>query len=56
MRRVVLVALTAGLLAGAGAPALAGPKLPKLPDPSNCQEVQDFLGIDNVRECGDPAS
>lgn len=51
MRRVALVALTAGLLAGAAAPALAGPDLP---DPRSCQEVQDFLGIDNVRECDDP--
>lgn len=53
MRRLVIAAAVTALSAGAVAPALAGgPDLPKVP--TNCQEFNDLLGIDNVRECGDP--
>jgi hypothetical protein len=49
-RLVVLTALAAALLGTGAAPAFAA--LPvDLPDPTDCHEVNDFLGIDNVRDC-----
>jgi hypothetical protein len=54
MRRVlVLTALTAAVLGGTAAPALAaGPELPKVP--KNCHEWNELLHIQNVRSCDDP--
>ena len=55
-RALALTALTAAVLGGTAAPALAGPPVPTIPDLSDCNEVQDFFGIDNVRDCEDPAA
>lgn len=52
--RAVVAASTIAVGVALAAPALAGPELPtipRLPDLSDCEEVNDFFGVDNVREC-----
>ena len=51
MRRLVLAAAALTLLGG-GVAAAAPPEVPKLP--KDCHELNDLLGIDNVRDCNDP--
>lgn len=50
MRKTVLTLAVAGLFAALpAAPALAGPTVP--PVPKDCRDVQQLLGIENVRDC-----
>ena len=50
MRKILLtLALTAGFAAAFAAPASAAPDLPT----TYC-EVQEFVGVDNVKECEEP--
>jgi hypothetical protein len=54
-RRVAAVALLAGMLVGVGGPAASARSLvPKLPDPTDCHSMQEFLHVDNVRSCDGP--
>ena len=51
MRKTLLVlALSAAFTGALAAPASAGPL------PTTACELQDFLGVENVKECEDPAS
>lgn len=48
-RRVGL--LVAGLLVALSVPASAALPGPKLPNPTDCHSMNEFLHIDNVRDC-----
>lgn len=51
MRKVLLIlAISAGFTGALAAPAAAGPV------PTTACELQDFLGVENVKECEDPVS
>jgi hypothetical protein len=51
MRKLMIAAFAAAALipAGTATAATAGPDLPSIP--TNCHELNDLLGIDNVRSC-----
>jgi hypothetical protein len=50
VRKPLLVVALVGLLSGLGAaPALAAPPIPSVP--TNCHELNDLLGIQNVMDC-----
>jgi hypothetical protein len=51
VRTLVLALATAGMLAGIATPAVAAAAGPKIPDLTDCHEVNRLLGIDNVRDC-----
>jgi hypothetical protein len=52
VRKILIVlALTGLFTGGVAAPALAAPDVPTTP----C-EIQQFLGVENVKECEDAAS
>jgi hypothetical protein len=48
-RRTAL--LVAGLLVALAVPASASTPGPKLPNPTDCHSMNEFLHIDNVRDC-----
>jgi hypothetical protein len=50
-RRLALLLAAAGLVLGATAPALASIPGPGLPNPADCHSMNEFLHIDNVRDC-----
>jgi hypothetical protein len=52
LRKTLLtLALTAAFAGGFAAPASAAPEVPT----TSC-EIQEFIGVENVKECEDPAS
>lgn len=48
-RRLALLA--AGVLVALSVPASAAPPVPKLPDPTDCHSMSEFLHIDYIRDC-----